>query len=109
MGFENATNMIKAKEYHENKAIKSINREEGEKSLEEKVQNAVEKLPNILKSATNVAIAENLMTEQNLSSNALRKMAEENNERLEKLCDPCDPVIIIALVQYYEVNKKELN
>ena len=109
MGFENATNMIRAKDYNENEAIRSIKKEEGKKSLEEKIQNAVDKIPNILKSATNVAIAENLMTEQNLSSNALRKMAEEDNERLEKLCDPCDPVTIIALVQYYEVNKKELN
>jgi len=36
-------------------------------------------------------------------------MAKENNEMLEKLCDPCDPAIVIALVQHYEINKKELN
>ena len=108
MGFENATNMINAKSYHENKAIKEIRKKE--KSLNERIQVAIRKLPNILQSPTITNAAKDIILGQGLSSNDIKKMAEVNkeSEELEKICDSNDPAVIIALMQYYEVNKKEL-
>ena len=108
MGFENATNMISAKNYLENRTIKEIGKKE--KSLNERIQTAIKKLPNILQSPTITNTAKDIMLRQGLSSNDIKKMAEvnEESEELEKICDSNDPAVIIALMQYYEVNRKEL-
>ena len=106
MGFENATNMIRAKNYHENKGIEFIK----EKSLNARIQSSVNKMSTILQSLTIKNAAKDIMLRQELSSNDLRRMTEENkdNEELEKICDSNDPAVMIAVVQYYEANKKEL-
>lgn len=106
MGFENATNMIRAKNYHEDKGIEFIEK----KSLDARIQSSVNKMPTILQSPTIKNAAKDIMLRQKLSSNDLRRMTGENkdNEELEKICGSNDPAVIIAVVQYYEVNKKEL-
>ena len=106
MGFENSTNMINAKNYHENKGTRFIKKEEA--SFDRRVANLSKNPKNALKSEGMKAVAKNLMLVQELSSNDLRRMAEEDNEKLEQICVAYDPAVITMLLQYYEVNKKEL-
>jgi len=107
MGYENMTVRKRQKEGVEYKAFE---RDEKPGSLEERIQRAVDNVPKIIKenSVTLLGVANNLISNYKFSSDRLKNMGEEKYEELEELCDPCDPAVIIALVQYFEVNKKEL-
>ncbi len=107
MGYENATVRFDQKKRAEYKAFE---RDESPGSLEKRIQRAVDNVPKIIKenSTTLLGVANNLISNYKLSSWRLINIGKENYEELEKLCDPCDPAVIIALVQYFEVNRKEL-
>ncbi|MEA1963253.1 MAG: hypothetical protein U9M94_03385 [Patescibacteria group bacterium] len=79
-----------------------------EKSFNKRVEDLSKNPENALKSYEMKDVVKDLMLVHKLSSNDLKRMNEEDNERLEKICGAYDPAVITMLVQYYEVNKKEL-
>lgn len=107
MGYEN---MITRERQKRNVEYDAFERNENPGSLAKRIQRAVDNVPKIIEEnrVTLLGVANNLISNYKLPSNHLINMGEKNYEELEKLCDPCDPAVIIALVQYFEVNKKEL-
>ena len=105
MGIEGAINETKYN-YDENKIVRSMSKEE--KSFNKRVEDLSKNPENALKSEGIKETTKDLMLVQELSSNDLRRMAKEDNEKLEQICGAYDPAVITMLVQYYEVNKKEL-
>jgi hypothetical protein len=76
-------------EYANRKAFKQ---NEEEKSMEEKVDTSLEKIDSIMEHAHMVSKAEEIINHIKLSV-----LLEMRQEKLEKLTDPYDPVVILAI------------